>query len=48
MPTKFQVRFGGELIDPASRPRWPEIRLQPSALLAEERLRNGRCINCDD
>ena len=45
---QFQARFGGELIDPATRPRWPAIQAQSSALLAEERQRNGRCINCDD
>jgi hypothetical protein len=38
----------GELLHPATQPRWPGIPSQPSALLAEDRLRNGRCFNCDD
>ena len=45
---QFQARFGGELIDPATRPRWPGTRSARNHLLAEERFRNGRCINCDD
>ena len=43
---RFQVRFGGELIDPATRPRWPATHSRRRDLFAEERLRNGRCINC--
>jgi hypothetical protein len=45
---RFQGRFGGELIDPASRPRWPTGRAPRRDLDLEQRLRNGRCVNCDD
>ena len=44
---QFQARFGGELVDPATRPRW-QTRTRCGDFAAEERLRNGRCINCDD
>jgi len=45
---KFRDRFGGELIDPATRPEHPRTRVRGSDLCTEQRLRNGRCINCDD
>ena len=45
---QFQARFGGDLIDPATRLRWPGTHAARNHLFAEERLRNGRCINCDD
>jgi len=45
---QFRDRFGGELIDPATRPRWPDPHTTRNHLSAEERLRNGRCVNCDD
>jgi hypothetical protein len=45
---QFQVRFGGELMDSATRPRWPGKHVSRGDLVAEHRLRNGRCINCDD
>jgi hypothetical protein len=43
---RFQRRFGGEFVDPATRPKWPgqARRIDPAA---EARLRNGRCENCD-
>jgi hypothetical protein len=44
---RFQQRFGGNLMDPASRPKWRgSARLMDTA--AEERHRNGRCTNCAD
>jgi len=42
----FQRRFGGEIIDPAGRPRWPGSARRIDAA-AEARHRNGRCRNCD-
>jgi hypothetical protein len=42
---QFRDRFGGELVDTVTllgRHVWR------SDLSAEHRLRNGRCINCDD
>jgi hypothetical protein len=45
---QFQARFGGELIDPATRPRWPGTHAMRNHSSADDRLRNGRCINCDD
>jgi hypothetical protein len=42
----FQKRFDGTLMDPTTRSRWPDHR--QSAPSAEERHRNGRCVNCDD
>jgi hypothetical protein len=45
---QFQVRFGGDLMDPPTPARWPRPCMHPSDLSAEQRLRNGRCINCDD
>jgi hypothetical protein len=43
---QFRARFGGELLDPA-RPT-SETDAWRSDLFAEKRVRNGRCINCDD
>src|SRR5262245_34045543 len=40
----FQARFDGELVDPASRPKWSSGACQIDTA-AEERHRNGRCIN---
>jgi len=45
---KFRDRFGGEFLDPATRPRWPGPSTRRNDVSAVERLRNGRCINCDD
>jgi len=45
---EFGDRFGGELIDPATRPSSPRRPVRDSDLYAEQRLRHGRCINCDD
>jgi len=45
---QFHDRFGGEFVHPATRRRWPETRARHSEIFAEERLRNGRCINCED
>jgi hypothetical protein len=45
---RFQQRFGGELMDPAWRPRWPRAQAPRRDLSLEARLRNGRCVNCDD
>jgi hypothetical protein len=45
---RFRDRFGGELIDPATRPRWRDMRAPRNHFSAEQRFRNGRCINCDD
>ena len=45
---RFRERFGGEFLEPATRPRWPGTRTRHTDLSAEQRLRNGRCINCDD
>jgi hypothetical protein len=42
----FQMQFDGTLMDPTTRPRCPDHR--QSAPSAEERHRNGRCVNCDD
>jgi hypothetical protein len=44
---RFQARFGGEFMDPASRPRGPAISRRMDAQ-AEARHRNGRCTNCAD
>jgi hypothetical protein len=44
---RFQQRFGGELMDPASRPNWPGSARKIDAA-AEARHRNGRCTYCDD
>jgi hypothetical protein len=43
---RFQRRFGGEFVDPPSRPRWPGQARRIDAAL-EARQRNGRCTNCD-
>ena len=43
---RFQHRFGGELINPTSRPRWPGATRRIDSA-AEARHRNGRCANCD-
>jgi len=46
---QFRACFGGEFMDPATRPRWPGTPSRRSDdLSAEKRLLNGRCINCDD
>jgi hypothetical protein len=45
---QFHARFGGELIDPATRPTWPDTHQPRNDHSAEKRHRNGRCINCDD
>src|SRR5262249_15926630 len=45
---KFLDRFGGELLDPAARSRWPVTRPRPTDFSAEQRVRYGLCINCDD
>jgi hypothetical protein len=45
---KFHDRFGGEIIDPATRPTWRDTPATRNHLSVEQRLRNGRCINCDD
>src|SRR5262249_39415738 len=66
---RHSYRRGGDLIDPATRLRWPGTHAARTKrawnwsawfrsanqktvishhLFAEERLRNGRCINCDD
>jgi hypothetical protein len=44
---RFLQRFGGELVDPATRPKWPGAS-RPSDAAAEVRHRNGRCAHCDD
>jgi hypothetical protein len=44
---RFQHRFGGERIDPATRPKWPNSASHLN-IAAEARHRNGRCANCDD
>jgi len=44
---QFQARFGGEFIDPATWPKWREASAR-DRFSAEERLRNGRCVNCVD
>jgi len=41
---QFRDRFGGEIIDPAMRPRRRDTRARRDHLSAEQRLRNGRCI----
>jgi len=45
---QFRERFGGEFIDPATRPTWLGSRSLRSVVVAEEHHRNGRCMNCDD
>jgi hypothetical protein len=44
---RFHRRFGGERIDPATRPKWPGASRGFDAA-AESRHRNGRCAHCDD
>jgi hypothetical protein len=44
---RFHARFGGELMDPASRPKRPGSARRVDTA-AEQRHRNGRCANCDD
>jgi len=44
---RFQLRFSGELIDPATRPKGPRSAQRVNAE-AEARYRNGRCANCND
>jgi len=43
-----KFRIWGDLIDPATRPTGPQTRVRDTDLRAEQRHRNGRCINCDD
>jgi len=45
---QFRDRFGGEFLDSATWPKWSETRARHTDLFAKQRLRNGRCINCDD
>jgi hypothetical protein len=45
---RFQRRFGGEFLDPASRPKWPGSSKRHIDGAADERLRYGRCANCID
>jgi hypothetical protein len=42
------VIASGEFMDCAMESRWLATRAQGSDLFAEEHLRNGRCINCDN
>jgi len=44
----FLNRFGGELMDPPTRSRWPSTPSRHNELSAAERLADGRFINCDD
>jgi hypothetical protein len=45
---QFRDRFGGDFLDQATRQMWSETRARHTDLSAEQRLRNGRCINCND
>jgi hypothetical protein len=44
---RFHSRFGGERVDPATRPKWSGTSHQFDPA-AEARYRNGRCAHCDD
>ena len=44
---QFRDHFGGALIDLARRSR-QDTSAPRDHLSAEQRLRNGRCINCED
>jgi len=45
---QFRNRFSGELLAAAIQSERPETLAQRCDPFVEQRLRNGRCVNCDD
>jgi hypothetical protein len=45
---KFPQRFGGEFLNPATRPKIPPLRGRHADISLADYQRNGRCVNCAD